>query len=169
MTARQITLPPSIEQLWAWLSTLNSSDMLGTATNDDAAPGYIGEFISAEVAIGAPVALVTGTAKTVTHIDLTAGDWDAWGVVGFVPNAATTTSQLIAALNTTTNVLPTAPNGGAYARSDAALAAGTTAVIPTGTRRYSLAAPASVFLIAQASFAVNINGAFGFVAARRAR
>lgn len=46
----------------------------GTATNDSAAAGYIGELISASATgVGS---LTTATMKNITSVTLTAGDWD---------------------------------------------------------------------------------------------
>src|SRR6185312_13766790 len=146
-----------------------SADVLGTATNDNAASGYIGEYISANVPIGSAVSLSTGVAKIVTSISLTAGDWDVSGTVGFSEGATTTCTQQIAAINTADNTLPTSPGAGAYAQQGGTGVAGTGAVMPTGTTRLLLTATTTVYLVAQAAFATSTNAAYGFIAARRAR
>jgi hypothetical protein len=46
--------------------------IVGTTTNDDAAAGYVGEYISSSVTS----ATAGTTATTLTSIPLTAGDWD---------------------------------------------------------------------------------------------
>ena len=48
----------------------------GTATNDSAAAGYIGEYVSSAVT-STTAASSTGTTSDLTSISLTAGDWDA--------------------------------------------------------------------------------------------
>lgn len=146
-----------------------SGDILGTATNDNAAAGYIGEYVSSNVPIGSAVSLTTGVAKTVTSISLTAGDWDVGGTVGFSEGATTTCTQQIAGISTTNNTLPTSPGAGAYAQQGGTGVNGTGAVMPTGTTRISLAATTTVYLIAQASFAASTDAAYGFLWARRAR
>lgn len=61
----------------------------GTATNDNASTGYIGEHISSSVAditMGATAAYFD-----ITSITLSAGDWDISGIARFTRNAATYT------------------------------------------------------------------------------
>jgi hypothetical protein len=143
----------------------------GTTTNDDAAAGFQGQIIEAEVLIASHVALTTGSPANVTSISLTAGDWDVDGVVCFNPNAATTSTAFHATINTTSATLATPPNKGAYNMLFTAggFTAGSLCRLPTGTRRLSLNATTTVYLIAQSSFAVNTMHAFGFIRARRVR
>lgn len=61
----------------------------GTATNDSAAAGYIGEYV--ESVIGS-TSVTNGTYVDGTSISLTAGDWDVSSLVEFSRNAATFTS-----------------------------------------------------------------------------
>lgn len=142
---------------------------IGTTTNDSAAAGSIGEIIPSTVLVGAAVALTTATDKTVTSLSLTAGDWDVWGNVGFSLNAATTMTAIAAAINTTTDALPTAPGAGAFAQIQAVLTTGATQFLAAGAMRISIASTTSVYLIARASFAVNTCAAYGYIAARRVR
>lgn len=51
--------------------------------------GYIGEFVSNVISSGSAVSLMTTTAKDVTSISLTAGDWDVWGNIFLNDNATT--------------------------------------------------------------------------------
>jgi predicted nucleic acid-binding protein len=60
-----------------------------TQTNDSAAAGKVGEFITSNIVVGSAVALTTGTAANVTSVSLTAGDWDVCGEVD-LSTAATT-------------------------------------------------------------------------------
>lgn len=53
--------------------------ILGTATDDDAPPGYVGEIISSQVVAASSIALTNNVAANITSINLTAGDWDVWG------------------------------------------------------------------------------------------
>ena len=59
----------------------------GTATNDSASAGYIGEYI--ESVIGSTSMPASGTYGEVTSISLTAGDWDISAAVQFEANGAT--------------------------------------------------------------------------------
>lgn len=142
----------------------------GTTTNDNAAAGNIGEYVSSVIAVGTPVSLVTATPKNITSIALTPGDWQVWGYIGFTGNAATTITSLEGSLSNTTGTIDSTPGR----RGDQFYAGGTVfaSVSPQfacGEERVSLSAPASVFLVANAVFATNTCSGFGGIFARRAR
>lgn len=62
----------------------------GTATNDSAGTGNIGEYVSSSVfnqAVG-----TAGQYSDVTSVSLTAGDWDVTGILAIVRTGATFTS-----------------------------------------------------------------------------
>lgn len=142
----------------------------GTATNDNAAAGNIGEYTSSQIASGAAVALVSGTPKDITSLALTAGDWDVWANVGSAPAGTTTTSIIRAWINTASATDPGAPNAGAYVLEQLAIAAGLSQLKPVGMIRVSVpAGGATVYLSTSMAFAVSTMGAFGFLGARRAR
>lgn len=154
----------------ASLKPTSTTGIVGTTTNDNAAAGSVGEYISSTVAIGSAVSLVNATSKTITSISLTAGDWDVHGNIGFIAAGGTTIGAIAAAISATDNTLPTAPNGGSYNTIVATLAAGiTTNVIPTGMTRISLASTTTYYLVANSSFSVSTMTAFGFIGARRVR
>lgn len=142
----------------------------GTTGGNDATAGNVGEYKISTVASGAAVALTTGVAANVTSIALTAGDWQLFGEVQYLGNAATTVSYMAGALSTTSATLA-GPPGQAFTALNGA--APFTVVAPItqliGTIRVSLAAPATAYLVAQASFNVNSMSAYGTISARRMR
>jgi hypothetical protein len=140
---------------------------VGTTTNDNAAAGQIGEYISSEILIASQVALTTSTAADITSISLTAGDWDVYGNVQFSSAAGTvmTNSQMWA--NTVSATLPTVPNAGAWAAVTNS-AASQSVNINMG-RRYSLAVTTTIYLSARSVFSVSTLAAYGFIGARRVR
>lgn len=139
----------------------------GTATNDNASAGNVGEYISSTVLVGSAVSLTTGTPADVTSISLTAGDWDVWGIVTFNPNAATAITGMRAWINTTSATAPTLPAGGAYVIINGAFSAGQS--IPAGQMRISVNATTTVYLATRSDFNTNTNAAYGFIGARRVR
>jgi hypothetical protein len=152
------------------ISPTSTVGIKGTATNDSAPAGSIGEFITATVAAGSAVALTTATPANVTSVSLTAGDWDVWGTVAYTPAATTSITTMQGGINTTTAALPAATTGAYFANFMAAFVPG--AINPsysTGTLRLSLASTTTVYLVAQAAFTVAAMGAFGFIGARRVR
>jgi hypothetical protein len=140
-----------------------------TATNDNAATGNVGQLIESDLLVANQVALVSGAAKTVTSIALTAGDWDVWGTVATNPAGTTTQAAIIASISQTTNVHPVGAGKGGLAQLFAAFQAGLSVIMPTGTTRISLAAPATVFLVVTSNFATSTNNAYGYIGARRRR
>jgi hypothetical protein len=62
----------------------------GTATNDDAAAGKLGEIISSNIVVGSAVSLTTNTPANITSLSLTAGDWDVWGLMNSSEGSGTT-------------------------------------------------------------------------------
>lgn len=143
--------------------------LAGTATNDNAGAGKIGEYISSTVLAGHAVATADSTTVNVTSISLTAGDWDVSGVVCFEPASGTITTSAIAGITTTSATVPTRPASGGISQIVATTAASLSHSLPVGTTRISLAATTTVYLIARCQFSVSTMGTYGFIGARRAR
>lgn len=155
--------------------------IIGTTTNDNADAGNVGEFISSIVLSGSAVSLVSSTAKTVTSISLTAGDWDVQGEVFFTGGATTQFTQLSGAISITNNTLPTIPstNGSFHGNRGTVDNASTTTRWIVGTNsvssvslspnRQSLSATTTIYLIALATFTVSTASAYGKITARRIR
>lgn len=142
-------------------------DIKGTNTNDAAAAGDVGEIVSSTVASGSGVALTSVVAKDVTTISLTAGDWDVFGFVGILPAAATSITSFGGSSSQTTNTLDSVNfvinRYAAFVPGNSELRSAIT------TTRISLAAPATIYLVALASFTVSTCVAFGSIYARRRR
>lgn len=151
------------------LTFTSTSGIIGTTTNNNAAAGSVGEYISSTVLVGSAVALTSGVAANVTSISLTAGDWTVVGNIWFTNSVSSTVNH--AAINTISATLPTAPGSGGY---NAISVAGATAVLSTtlsvyaGNTRVSIAGTTTVYLVAQATFTGASNG-YGFIGARRMR
>lgn len=140
----------------------------GTSTNDSAAAGNIGEFVESEVLVGSAVSMSTGTAKTITSISLTAGDWWVFGSVFTTMNGATTPTGLEGAINTTTDALPTPPSKGGYVRMNCT-GTGQDYGLPVGGRRLSLNSTTTVYLVGKATFGASTLSLYGYIGARRVR
>lgn len=146
------------------------ADATGSATNDAAAAGKVGELLTASLSSASPTSLSTGTAKTLISLSLTAGDWDVWGVADYVPDTTTTTAVVAQGISTTDNTLGaqdtfTACSGGNLTGS----VLGALIAENTPMRRISLASPTTVYLVGKASFAVSTLTAYGSIFARRRR
>ena len=137
----------------------------GTATNDSASAGYIGEYSSASLAAGSAVTLTSTVTANVTSMSLTAGDWDVSANAVFNPAAAvnyiwagiSTTSATMGTIGNGSNNLITSPTQGNYAGCP---------LIPF---RISLSGTTTVYLVAQSQFSSTAPTAFGLLRARRMR
>lgn len=136
----------------------------GTNTNDDAASGRVGEYVSSTVT--SPVSLTTNVVSNITTISLTAGDWDVSGNVGLAIGSGTTLTYAIGAISDTSAVQPAAPASTVEAYFGAPV---TDPVFPLPTIRVSLASTTTYYLIAKAGFSVSTLGGYGTIWARRAR
>ena len=146
---------------------------IGTTTNDSAAAGYIGEYVSSSILVGSQVSLTSTVVSNVTSISLTAGDWDVSGNVIFNFNGSTNATLIQAGFNSTSVTYPTAgldtyqnqrfplPAGvpGASADPSLTLARG----------RISLSGTTTVYLMASSTFSAGTVDAYGFISARRVR
>jgi hypothetical protein len=135
----------------------------GTTTNDSASAGDKGEVITSTVAAASPVGLTSTTVANVTSISLTAGDWDVFGMIGFIRGSGTCTGY-IGGITTSSAGVP-----------DESSAAEQTGISMTGNireavpvTRVSIASTTTYYLVAQAFFSGAYSG-FGRVTARRIR
>lgn len=147
-----------------------SAGIAGTTTNNSAATGIVGELISSTVTSGAATALVTNTAKTITSISLTAGDWDITGSACFSGATNTNLNNSIGSISTVTNATNLTPGN----FSEDAL--GGTAFDSTNPKAHgigpvqaSLTATTTYYLVSQAGFTVSTCSGYGIIRARRMR
>lgn len=144
--------------------------VVGTTTNNNAAAGYVGEVIESTLAAGSATGLTTSTAKTVTSISLTAGDWDVWGTVGFVTAATTSVTFLSSSISQTNNTNDQTPGYfvGQFMPPTVPTAASSWALAPVVTR-ISLASTTTIYLVGTGVFTASTLSAYGRIQARRAR
>ncbi len=140
--------------------------VIGTTTNNNAAAGYVGEYVSSVVSSGSPVSLTTATPANVTSISLTAGDWDVSGSVGF-GNSGSGVSLFFGGISNTSATFP--PDTGV--RSVSALGSTSTdsQILGLATTRALLSTTTTIYLVAQATFSGGSIGAYGVIEARRRR
>lgn len=138
-----------------------------TRTNDSASLGTIGEFIEASstgVSVGASAAITN-----VTSISLTAGDWDVEGTT-CLSTSGTTADSFLTAISLTTGATDLTTKGGLSKVN--VVAATNTQYLSTGTRRISLAATTTVYLVGAMTYSVVGTASYttdSHIRARRAR
>lgn len=147
-----------------------AKQVLGTATNNNAPAGYVGEYISSGVLAGSAVSLSSGVTANVTSISLTAGDWMVSGSVQGSPGGGTTTNSWYVGISTVSATLPTigAENNEAGFTNIGNIANLSTCVT-AGPLRLSLSGTTTVYLVVNSVFAVSTSAAYGFIGARRIR
>ena len=149
-----------------------SSTPLGTTTNDAAAAGYVGEYLTALRAGGSPLSITTATPADVTSLSLTAGDWDVWGMVYFLTGATTVFQYCEASLSATSNTRNVASLYPFTAQSF-----GVSGIVPGPSgfalnllpERVSLASTSTRYLVAYSDFTTSTNSVAGWIKARRVR
>jgi len=143
--------------------------IVGTATNDNAAAGQYGEFVSTTVLSGASVALATGVSSNVASVTLGAGDWDVSGCIAFTFGATTSYTNLAGGASSATGALPAQQNTFDYETAATVPTAGADMSWVIPTQRFSLSASTTIFLVAQGTFTVSTLKAYGIIRARRVR
>lgn len=157
---------PSFSGAVTFTSTITPSQtagIVGTTTNNNANAGSVGEYATNTTTA---TSLTSFTPANATSVSLTAGDWDVSGLVKFNPAGGTTTSLVIASINT---VSATRGAIGTEQVIWAAAPAGSGQMLATPTVRISVASTTTVYLIATAQFSVSTMTADGFISARRVR
>lgn len=149
----------------------------GTTTNDAAASGFYGEYLSAIALIASEVNVPSATSTDIITASIPAGDWDIsaelwWDTA--TGGGVTGVTSLQAWLSTNSATLPTVPSDNTsrtthfYALATPSVSG---PVFPVGPVRMSFAGNTNVFLSARAAF-TSANGtlhAYGIIRARRVR
>lgn len=140
---------------------------LGTATNDNATAGNIGEFPTTSDLTN--VSLTTNTAANVSSVSLTAGDWEVSGCVYYSAASTTTWNQVVAGISTTSATIPTYPGPAITLLAVTFPTGPASSEICSPPVRESLASTTTVYLIARATFATSTMTANGYMHVRRVR
>lgn len=138
--------------------------VVGTTTNNNAAAGYVGEFVSSQILFASAISISTGTPTNVTSISLTAGDWDVWGNILLIPTGAS--NNVLGGISTTSATMPNTSL--IYIRQNTNTSAAAQG-FPVPYQRVSLSGTTTVYLVAQISFSTGACTVCGGINARRAR
>jgi hypothetical protein len=150
-------------------ATAAAGQLPGTATNDNAAAGKVGEYVQATAT---STAITTATQTNITSISLTAGDWDITGAISFVPTGTTNIVDMIASISTTSATLDQATFNSTrqtYGSGGVVPTASFNNIVNVGPRRLSLSATTTVFLVGWADFTASTLTTAGGIRARRVR
>jgi len=142
----------------------------GVSTNTSPPAGYQGEFLTSVIPVGSAVSLTTNVVANITSFSLDPGDWDIWGALAFLPNAATSVTDIRGSssiITQTINILSSSTNGNVK-RMAAFVPGAVTFSIPFVQGRLNLSATTTVYLCARATFTISTMSCYGFLSARRA-
>lgn len=138
-------------------------DIKGTNTNDAAAAGYVGEYVSSTYS-GTSVS--NNTTADMTSISLTAGDWDVHGSVSFSPAATTNITRLQGGVSATSATIESPSARDARAAS---VPGAVVIEMALPIRRISIASTTTIYLVTFQSFTVSTMTSSGLLQARRVR
>jgi hypothetical protein len=149
--------------------TITTPNIIGVATNSNAASGSVGELVESEILLGSAVTLTTAVPANVTSITLTAGDWDVEGNIAYDTSGGAVSVLLIGWISATSATRPAPPNKGAFFQLYPSTASTYNNVAQVGKMRISVASTTSVYLSTQVSFSTGTLLAYGYIGARRRR
>jgi len=144
---------------------ITTGQLIGTATNDAANAGNVGEVFN----VGPTSASFTSTIPAnINSVTLSPGDWELSGIAVYGGAGATTTTDVVTAISTTSasviaGLLGIAAHNRQTATADFSC---THTLLP---QQVSLASSTQYFLNGQATFTVSTYGVTGIIHARRAR
>lgn len=146
---------------------ITAGQLLGTATNDNASAGNVGQFVTSFISSGSAVTMARATATDVTTISITAGDWDARATAWFSSSANQT--QLVISISTTANTFPALGSEGFFDNNGTF---GTLNGVVTGPVRFSVAGTTTLHMVCQSDTLAAASTSiltYGTLSARRAR
>lgn len=149
-------------------SAATGNPIHGTNTNDAAAAGYMGEYISSVVSVSPVSSTGTGQLFDITSISLTAGDWMVAGVVATTSNGATVTVAEGAISITSGNSATGLTYGDNRVQCPVPTATSDMTTFIPG-HRISLASTTTVYLKSSMTFTVATAKAYGRLSAVRVR
>lgn len=148
----------------------------GTGTNDNAAAGQLGEFVTSSIPAGSAVALTTGVTANMTSIVLTPGDWDCNVQTNFNITGGTVTDVRMGPSPTSATIATQPVNG--VVGTDALVVSplglsGATGVYTLGNIDVRISIPSgssvTIYATAQSIFSVGTVSVYGTIRARRVR
>ena len=144
-----------------------SIDHIGTATNDSAAAGYVGEHILSQNTTG--TSLTQNVVTNITSITLSAGDWDVSGSVNLTCTTTNNTTFTLQGGITTTSATLGALDTYSQIMVHAGVSASQTQIFASPQIRLSLATSTTVYLIGFGNGGLSAITGRGTIRARRVR
>lgn len=147
------------------LTFTSTTGLVGTTTNDNAAAGSVGEFVSSNIAAASAISISSNTPKNLTSISLTAGDWDVWGN-GVVVSAGNSMTETFVGISTSTGTQPDLSLVAQYLTSLTNMGS---MGLNAPMQRISLSGTTTIYLVVTAVFSTSTATMYGGIYARRRR
>lgn len=151
------------------LTFTTTTELVGTTTNNNAAAGSVGEYISSNIAAASAISITSATPKNLTSITLTAGDWQVWGNLVFFPAASTSVNGYLGGISSVSATFPDSSLLGGSAVAVFVPGAGSVLALNTPTQRFSLTGNTIVYVVGFITFSVSTMTFCGGIYARRLR
>jgi hypothetical protein len=144
-----------------------TAGIVGTTANNSANAGSVGEYMQG---VTLTQSASNGVPMNGASVTLTPGDWEVDGICQSNPSGTTTTSQVVAGINTTSATFGTNAGINNYALIQGlSVPAGSPESIVAPRTRISISGSTTVFLVCQTSFSSGTLTISGLVRARRPR
>ena len=132
----------------------------GSTDGATALPGFVGEYITAT---GTSISLTNSVNANITSILLTAGTWNVYGSILFVPASTTSTTLIAAGITPTSVTFPAPPFYFQHSVSNIGTPQG--GVVPS--QIIKLTTTTTYYLVALSNFTVSTMVATGIISALR--
>jgi hypothetical protein len=149
-------------------TTTSTEGIVGTTTNDSAASGNVGEYISSSVTTPLSDPNATTQWFDVTSISLTAGDWDVTWLASGTPNGATVTHTL-AGIGTASGTATTGMIEGINLFEGPPPTSVYDVLITIANYRVSISSTTTYYAKMRFDFSTGTPKAYGTISARRMR
>jgi hypothetical protein len=155
-------------QATSTITPSSTAGIVGTATNDNANAGSVGEYVQNT---GSNVAIASATPVNVTSISLTAGDWDVTGLIQTAPAGTTTTASAAVGISGTSATFATIATGllNFAALNNTGFTAGGQVNMAAPITRITLSSTTTIFLVSQIIYGTSTLTISGQIRARRVR
>lgn len=147
-------------------TSITPTNIVGTATNNNASAGSYGEYGESLVVAGSAVSATTSTPKDITSVSLTAGDYEVWGGIVESPAGGTTTTFRQTWISSSSATLPSLPDPSVFALN---FSSTSSQIMQSGRKRFSLSGTTTVYLSYYGIFSGGTMGVYGSLQWRRMR
>jgi hypothetical protein len=147
-------------------TTIGAAASAGVTNGSDASSGVVGEYLQVIRPDSDLVFAANGSAVSVLSLSLPAGDWDVEGRATAYITGTMNGNKVVSGLNTSVAI----PADGTEVYGGMQVFSATNGFqTMTGSKRFSLAATTTVYLVARIDFSAGTPALFGFMSARRVR